>query len=208
MWTWLLLVVGVPLLLGWAQSRLYCGFGGGVPSSVGAGVPEDDEPSAGYWMKEPVVDVTGNDTLAPLTNTDTHAATAGAHEHAWASSDDTHKRNWPADDLQHTPMEIDENRALGDVVAPAAFCPTVNIDGTPMVTCWLDIEGKPYGVTDPDGPLRTTAALEDDHQAFTHNNDCAIDPAGGTSDNDCGSGAAHWVSDDWASGNGWHDSRW
>ena len=26
------------------------------------------------------------------------------------------------------------------------YCPPVNIDGTPMVDCFIDIEGKPFGV--------------------------------------------------------------
>lgn len=32
-------------------------------------------------------------------------------------------------------------------------CPAVNVDGTPMLNCHIDVEGKPYGVSSLDGGL-------------------------------------------------------
>jgi hypothetical protein len=185
MWTWLLLVVGVPLLLGWAQSRLNRGFGADAPSSVPTGAPLDEEPLWENQTESGLIGATRDDPFAPL-------------------------YRWSSVGMQHASLGGDEDGAQGRFGAQTAFCPSVNIDGTPMATCHVDIEGKPYGVTDLDGSLGSTVPHHED--GLTHAHD--LHSATGITDTDSfvgadwSSNATEWSSDDWSHGVGWHDSRW
>jgi len=69
----------------------------------------------------------------------------------------------------------------------SAFCPAVNVDGTPMATCSIDIEGKPYGVTD---------TWSDDHGIGTAH-DFTADIS-----------TTHLFDDDWMSASSGIDHSW
>lgn len=208
MWTWLLLMVGVPVLLGWAQSRLYRGFGADAPSSARAGDAQDDGPPWEDQTGDGFIGTAGEDPFAPLT--DVHAATTGPYANAWASSEDTHAHRWSTEGMQHTSLGGDEDGALGHFGTQTAFCPPVNIDGTPMATCWIDVEGKPYGVTDMGSSLGSTMGHHDGGFTNAHDGGSATEitntaSVGGA---DWGDNATGWTTDDWSSAGGWHDSRW
>lgn len=61
------------------------------------------------------------------------------------------------DDLDQLPFELGEDGNVGqnsvfddddNCYLTADNCPGVNVDGTPMVDCNIDINGNPYGITD------------------------------------------------------------
>jgi len=74
----------------------------------------------------------------------------------------------------------------------SAFCPAVNIDGTPMATCSIDVEGKPYGVTD---------TWSDDHGIGDHG-------IGTTNDFSADNFSTHSFDNDWMNASSGIDHSW
>jgi hypothetical protein len=79
----------------------------------------------------------------------------------------------------------------------SVFCPAVNVDGTPMATCFIDIEGKPYGVTDIWSDQHGIGGTYD----FDHGTNTAHDF---TTD----SSSTHLFDDDWMSASSGIDHSW
>ena len=78
------------------------------------------------------------------------------------------------DDLDQLPFKLGEDDNVGqnsvfddDCYSTVDNCPSVNVDGTPMVDCAIDIRGNAYGVVE-DGWMNdeTAMSFEDTSSAF------------------------------------------
>lgn len=201
MWIWLILFAGLPLLLGWMQYMLLSGRWLKPPSTT------DSENSDDGQFPQHDADTTGAFDSAPLiqkqnpyhpyiASTRHENSPVGANRSTLVSSGRT-----PAENSPDTPS---------DGLWAASTGPWVNIDGTPMLNRQIDIEGKPYGVSNTASMSTAEEADMSDYAGSAS----GISPQSAqtewdtTWDNDWDWDASPSGTDLWSSTNHWDDNSW